>query len=84
VLLIRRWADFTMLCRSGYDHPLSALRMASLHTKCAACVHFCGQPFGGNGFCRIWSTILSGTLTLPLHCPHWSSASLSSQSRRNG
>jgi len=56
--------------------------LASLHTKCATCVHFCGQPFGGNGFCRIWSTVLSSSLTLPLHCPHWS-GSLHAHERRS-
>jgi len=45
--------------------------LAPLHTKCASCVHLCGQPFGGQGFCRIWSTVLSCSLNLPLHCPHW-------------
>lgn len=48
--------------------------MVPLHTKCATCVHFCGQPFGGNGYCRIWSTVLSADLSLPQCCPHWRGA----------
>jgi hypothetical protein len=64
-------------------HPRTrTCHLASLHTKCATCVHFCGQPFGGNGFCRIWSTVLSSSLTLPLHCPHWS-GSLQAHERRS-
>jgi len=55
----------------GYHLGSSALFVVHLHTKCASCVHFCGQPHGGNGFCRIWSTVLSISLSLPEHCPHW-------------
>ena len=57
-----------------YHRRSRTVRLAPLHTKCACCVHFCGQPFGGNGFCRIWATVLSSSLSLPQHCPHWSGA----------
>ena len=51
--------------------PAEPAPLAPLHTKCASCVHICGQPYGGNGFCRIWNTVLSSSLSLPQHCPHW-------------
>ena len=50
--------------------------MLALFAKCCACSNYSGSQMG-QGFCRVWGTVLTPSWSLVQQCPHWTTRAAS-------